>query len=263
MELNGPVVAAAVTMGLAGVGLVVWAASDGAANLQFVSGPGPHTPVSRWTAGILGGLLILVSILLGLSSESSASPQQSQSTPQPVVSSFSPEPPSSAPATSLTRPPTQAASKSPSSTNSPAGITPVALADIQPSRHAEDIDVQEVKFGGTDYGPTWIKSCIQTADGGPQYDTWDVSGYSKLTLTLGVPSDSPPNVGAAARFTFTDASGKELTPAFTVSASHQKTLTVPLTGVDDLTIGCIDEPGPKETSGGAVISFALGNATLR
>lgn len=171
---------------------------------------------------------------------------------------------SSAPVVVPTPAPTQLASSSPSPANYPAGVTPVALADLQPSRHAEDIDVQEVKFGGTDYGPTWIKSCIQTADGGPQYDTWDVSGYSKLTLTLGVPSDLPPSgVGAAARFTFADASGKELTPAFTLSATHPKTLTVPLAGVDDLTIGCIDEPGPKETSGGAVISFGLGNATLR
>ncbi|WP_034091609.1 hypothetical protein [Streptacidiphilus albus] len=245
------------------VGLV-----GGTAPVRWVPAIKDMHRAEKVTCEVLGALLMLAGaalIFVALTAKTGDGSAAPEPVPSAAALSESPTPTPIQTPTPIAGPTPTAASvpsDSPSTGDSSAALTPVALAQISPVSHAENINVQEVKFGGTDYGQTWIESCVSTEENGPQYDTWDVSGYTKLTLTLGVPSDLPPSgVGAVARFTFTD-NGKALTPTVTVSASQSRTLTIPLAGVDDLTIGCLDEPGPSEDPGGAVITFGLGNATL-
>jgi hypothetical protein len=207
------------------------------------------------------GVLLLISgcVLIFYSVKPSGDPS-----PQPTPSGVSPSlgtgpVPSNTPSDSAS--PTNSITPPVSLTSSPTGPAAVPLTSLSPISTAGDLGQEEVKIQGTDYGATDVKSCVTAIAGGPLTDTWDVSGYSKLTVTLGIPSDdSPSEAGAAASVMFTS-NGHSLIGAVTTSIGNVKTVTVPLKGVDQLTIGCNDEPGP--TGGGnSVISVALANATV-
>jgi hypothetical protein len=131
------------------------------------------------------------------------------------------------------------------------------LTNLDPIAGGGNISQEAVKIQGIDYGTADVLICYA----GEHDDTWDVSGYKKMTVTLGIPSaDSPSEVGAEVKVLFTN-NGTPLVPTATSSIGHVVTLTVPLTGVDQLTIGCTDVHGPSG-GGASNIRVALANATI-
>jgi hypothetical protein len=165
------------------------------------------------------------------------------------------DPATPAPSPSDTSTPTDAPTPDPPTVSAPPAQ--VTLTNLDPIAGGGNISQEAVRIQGVDYGTADVLVCYA----GEHDDTWDVSGYKKMTVTLGIPSaDSPSEVGAEVKVLFTS-NGTPLVPTATSSIGHVVTITVPLTGVDQLTIGCTDVHGPSG-GGASNIRVALAGATV-
>jgi hypothetical protein len=205
----------------------------------------------------VAGLLAALGAFYGGAQLSSAN-----GAPQPAVTVTVPGPgptvtvpavaaPSSPPAGSV---PAATGTSLPPGAVSLSTLTP--LQDVEPGTSGETASPAPQRVGTAKYSDSIRFNC---GDQGYQSSlVYEVSGYSTLRLTLGVPNDAADAVGNSATVQFSKDGNSQLIPQVTAALDHAQAITVPLAGTSQLEISCT----AASYAGAGGIDIVLGNATL-
>jgi hypothetical protein len=141
----------------------------------------------------------------------------------------------------------------------------VPLTELDQIVKPEDLDLENVTMNSVDYGTSFIMYCLTDTINPPanKRDTWSVAGHNKFTATLGIPDKyAPSEDGAHATLIFTSFGKPLIDPVTVTPGAKPKPITIPLNGVSQLAVRCVDVPGPTGGQGTSHIQVALGKASV-